>query len=322
MQDRKKYIDRKKLEYAAQRRLAEADEWASRSLYRLGESKAARSAAGNIAGGAGAVVGVGRGMYHDAQAIKDGAVFAYDLVNSQSRGHDAAVATGRRVLKDGADYITTRAADPTLALGDIKRAGAQMNRDVNPDATPTASTLKDEIARRYGIGKNQGELVYNVASLALPVAGELKGAAQLGRFAKAGPAKYIARGVDPKLAEYLAQPYEGMGSHFVPRRTRLPGDLPIPKKILDSRFNVLKPKGVERGAMYERHFGVDDRYWGGKVPGEFGGGGWSGRQLGWKKYNPVERVWYGVPGVTKVAVIGGPASLGAAGGATADKRRR
>jgi hypothetical protein len=322
MQDRKKYVDRKKLEYEAQRRIAEADELARRRLRQFSESKAARSVAGNVAGGAGAVVGVGRGIYHDAKAIKDGAVFAYDLADSGSRDHDAAVATGRRVIKDAADYVATRAADPSLAWGDFKRAGAQMNRDVNPDATPAASTLTEEIARRYGIGKNQGELAYNVASLALPIAGEVKGAAQLGRFAKAGPAKYIARGASPQLAEYLAQPYEGMGSHLVPRRTRLPGGAPIPEKIMDSRFNVLKPKAIERGAMYERHFGVDDRYWGGKVPAAFGGGGWSGRRLGWKKYNPVERIWYGTPGVTKAAVIGGPASLGALGGATADKRRR
>lgn len=318
MDDRRKYVRQRQLEYEAERRAREAEEWARAKLGRLGSDLA-----GNAAGAAGIVAGVGRGIYNDAKAVKDGAVYVYDLASFGSPRQAAAVAAGRQALADGAGYVATRSADPSLLKQDVQRLGIQMNQDLNPEATPVAPTLRAEMARRLNIGMNQGEAAYNVASLVLPLAGEVKGAVQLGRFAKPGPAKYIARGASPQLAEYFAQPYQGMGAHLAPRRTRLPGGAPVPKLLMDSPFNVLKPKGIERGAMFERHFKTDGKYYGGPVPAQFGGGGWSGRRLGWERYNPVERIWHGTPGATKAVVVGGPAALGAVGGsAAADKRRR
>src|SRR6202008_1302680 len=86
------------------------------------------------------------------------------------------------------------------------------------------------------------------------------------------------------------------------------GAIPISKSLLDSSLNVVMPN-VERGQMYRRHFGLDDYYYGGKVQADFGGGGWSGRRLGWTKYTPAERLWYGTPGATKGVLLGGPAIL-------------
>lgn len=326
MEDRRRYVRQKRLEHEANRGTAEADEWARRQLARLDDNKVAKFLIGNLAGNFGAAAGVGRGVYNDGKAIKDGAVYLYDLASFGSPRQEAAIAAGRQALAGAANYVSTRARDRSLLRRDVKSTAGRMNRDLNQYATPQAPTLAAEIARRYNIGVEQGEAAYNVASLALPVAGEVRGAMQLGRIgamSKRGPAKYIARGVSPQLAEYFAQPYQGMGAHAVPRRTRLPGGGRIPKVLMDGPFNVLKPKRVERGVMLERHFKTDGRYYGGPIPAEFGGGGWSGRRLGWERYNPLERVWHGTPGPTKAVVVGGPAALGAVGGsAAADKRRR
>jgi hypothetical protein len=66
---------------------------------------------------------------------------------------------------------------------------------------------------------------------------------------------------------------------------------------------------MERGQFYRQHFGLDDFYHGGRIGADFGGGGWSGQKLGWTKYNPAERIWYGMPDATKTVVVGGPTAL-------------
>ncbi len=161
---------------------------------------------------------------------------------------------------------------------------------------------------------NQGELIFDGASL---VAGgpALKAVTGLGKLGKATTAaEYMARGVPANLAEYFATPYKGMGSHYVPRRTKLPaalGGAPLPSWILDSPFFLLKPKGMTRGDFYELHFKVDPKYRGGRVPREFGGGGWSGAKLGWEKYGQAGRLWHGAPGLLKTTVGGGVVGAGA-----------
>lgn len=207
-----------------------------------------------------------------------------------------------------------------------------------------AGSFWDEMGRRFDVGMNQGEAGYHVATAVLPAVGELKGAVEFGRLAKAGPAKYVAMGAPPELADYLAQPYAGMGHHsMIPRRAQsvaqVPivnktakllkvegpvnkalGGVPIPKGALDNPFNVVSSQ-MERGQMYRKHFGLDDYYYGGKVPADFGGGGWSGRRLGWRKYNPAERLWYGTPDATKAVLLGGPAILEGLGGFTPEKEQ-
>jgi hypothetical protein len=303
-----------------------------RAMRRLDASPAAKSIAGTAPGSVGQILGAGRGVVHDAKAIRDGAALAVDLVNRRSPRHEAAVRAVKSGVKGAADYASSRAAKPALLLADARSYGEHLNKDLNPAATPMADSFWDEMGRRLDVGMNQGEAAYHVATAVLPVVGELKGAAELGRFAKAGPAKYIEMGASPELADYLATPYEGMGHHsIIPRRAKsvakIPavnkaaellkaegavdkvlGNIPIPKIVLDGPFNVVKPN-VERGQMYKRHFGLDDYYYGGKVPAEFGGGGWSGRRLGWAKSNPAERLWYGTPAATKGVLLGGPAVL-------------
>lgn len=312
-----------------------------RTLRGLEASPVAKTVAGTVPGSVGQIWGAGRGVVHDAQAIGDGAALAVDLANPWSPRHDAAFGAVESGVKGAADYVNSLKAKPELLLDDARSYREHLNKDLNPDATPMADSFGDEMRRRLNIGMNQGEAAYNVATAVLPVAGELKSAAELGRFAEAGPAKYIKKGASPELADYLAKPYQGMGHHsIIPRRAKsvaeIPvvnktakllnvedavdkvlGDIPIPKTVLDSRFNVVKPK-VERGQMYRRHFGLDDYYYGGKTPAEFGGGGWSGRGLGWTKYGPAERLWYGTPAATKGVLVGGPVVLEGLGQFTPD----
>lgn len=313
-------------------------------LRRLDNSPFAKTVGGNAAESAGQVLGAARGVVHDVEGLGDGVVLAANLANSGSSQHDAAVRAVTGAVKDAVDYARTRAEAPSRLFNDSRQLGGRLNRDLNPQAAPAAATFGDEMRRRLNIGMNQGEAAYNVATIALPVAGELKGAIELGRFAKPGPAKYIAMGASPKLAEYLATPYDGMGHHsIIPRRAksvaeipavkkaakalkaedvsqRVLGSIPIPKSVLDSPFNVVKPK-VERGQMYRRHVGLDKYYGGGNVKAEFGGGGWSGRRdLGWAKYNQVERLLYGTPGATKGVLIGMPAVLEGLGGFTPEEQ--
>jgi hypothetical protein len=111
---------------------------------------------------------------------------------------------------------------------------------------------------------------------------------------------YIAQGYSPELSEYFgsAFPARSMGHHFLLRKIveDTPALLrPIVRAMSDSRFSVLKPKGKSRGDFYERHYKVDPSYRGGKIAKEFGGGRWSGDDLGWQKYGLLGRVIHGSP---------------------------
>jgi hypothetical protein len=113
---------------------------------------------------------------------------------------------------------------------------------------------------------------------------------------------------------YMNPLYEGMGmgSHWpLPRATKLPGGKAIPKWLMDSPFNrIMPPAGATRGAFFRFHYAIDPDYWGGPVKRAFGGGGWSGKKLGWTKYGPLARAWYGTPAPTKAAIAGALAGLG------------
>ena len=151
--------------------------------------------------------------------------------------------------------------------------------------------------------------------------GETTEALEAARAAKV--AKYVNQGFSPAKAEYLAEPYEGMGHHFIPRRgidvprslsqlPFVPKTIKLPKVISDSRFNVLKPSGMSRGDFYELHYKVDPHYYGSGLPRGLGPGGWSGQRIGLEEYGPLGRLWYGSPTSLKLAV-GGTAADAARG---------
>jgi hypothetical protein len=313
----------------------EAAEWAKRTARQLNTNPGLRRAAGVVAQVAGAPAGVVRGAYHDGRAIRGGLDFVLDLTSPFALERQRALKTAAAISRGAVDYVSSRAAQPELAIRDVRRAGDALNRDLNPGATPESPTVLGEAARRLRIGMNEGEAAYTVGTILAPVVGELKIASKLGRFAPPGPAKYIAMGATPAQAAELAEPYvKGMGHHATqPRRVKKMRDLPVvktvaaavkqpdlpkamfgeanvPEGFLDSRFNVLKPENVEKGQFYRNHYGVDDRLYGGRLPN---GLGWSGRALGWQRYGPYERILYGTPGATRALIYAPTTAFGVLG---------
>lgn len=177
--------------------------------------------------------------------------------------------------------------------------------------------------RGYEIGKNQGELAFDVGSTLYggAVLKELAGVGYLSKEAQV--AKRLKQGFNPSQAAYLAEPYEGMGHHYVARSSKFPekvGPLPLPKAIvgqklpkwfIESPFNVLEPRNISRGDFYELHYEVDPQFHYANLRNYKRTGGWSGDDLGLEKYQGLDRVWYGAPAPLKTAVGGGAVGTGA-----------
>lgn len=306
---------------AAQQTRLRADE----AMRGARQNPAIRSAAVNAARRVGNVAGVVRGGVQAVEGLADGAVFAGRLLNPldrvmSPRGESAEEQLGRatkNAVRALGDYARMGVADPNSVLEDIKDMGQQWSRDLNPSATPVASTLAGEIRRNFDIGQNQGEVIFDVGSIVVggPAAKAAKG---LSRAANVGnDAKYLAQGFSPKVAAYLAEPYpaSGMASHYIPRRARFPegsGGGPLPKSYMDGPFNRLAPPGISRGDMYELHYKVDPRFSAARLPEDVGGGAWRGRQAGLERYSAPGRLWHGAPAPLKARVGGLGASAGAA----------
>ncbi|WP_162806729.1 hypothetical protein [Sphingosinicella terrae] len=116
--------------------------------------------------------------------------------------------------------------------------------------------------------------------------------------------RYMQQGYSHGAAKYLAEPYFGMGEHFIARKHNLP------KWFTDSRFNVLIPPNITRGQMYELHYRVDPRFHGANLPKRFGDRSWSGGRAGLQKYGPAGRLWFGSPRPLKIAVGGTGGAVG------------
>lgn len=276
--------------------------------------------AGLVAGGA---VGLKDGVVETAKGVRDAAGFAVRILNPldsyiHPRGEaawdqvfDAAGNLGGSLVELGARVVS----DPRGALADGASAVRDRNRELNPYATPAAPTLRGEFLRNKAVGRNDARLFVELAPYALG-AGEIKALVPLSSAARAAKVqKYIRQGFPTEKAEYLAQPYSGVGHHSgAAQRTRLPAFLgggPVPRAVLDSPFNVVKPPNITRGDFYELHYGVDPHFYGTRLNGPpRKGAGWSGRRVGAQRYGTVERLWYGTPNATKragaaVGVIGG-----------------
>lgn len=274
------------------------------------QSPAVRKVVSDVARSAGNVVGVGTGVAHMARDIKDGAVLTARLFNPLdpfvSPKGEAAWDHVADFVGDMIEVGKNALADPRAAAGQVVEKAREMQRELDPLATPEAQTLGGEARRNFDIGQHQGELLVDIVPYAIG-GGELKGAIELATRTKAGRiAKHVAEGFSPTDAAYLAEPYKGAGHHsLLPQRAALPqwaGGGPIPRAILDSPFNVLKPAGMSRGEFYELHSGVDPYFWGTGL--QRGGGSWSAKRLGISKYELPQRLWYGTPSATKRAIAG------------------
>jgi hypothetical protein len=256
-------------------------------------------------------IGAARGAIHSAEGLLGGAVFAGRLANPNL---DALLSppgmSARDNLNNAArgavDYLRT--ATPKKVVSDVGKQLGHFRASLDPTASPQEPTLLGEMARNVPIDMNQGELAFDVGSTLY--GGEaFEGLAALSGLSEAAtPAKYLARGYSPELSRYLASPLpeKSMGHHFWTRAAvkKTPAPIrPAARAVSESRFSVLKPKGMSRGDFYELHFRVDPRYWGGKAGKEFGGVKWSGKDLGWQKHGLLGRIIDGSPAPLKAAVI-------------------
>ncbi|CAN5888737.1 hypothetical protein BH11PSE1_BH11PSE1_18690 [soil metagenome] len=276
---------------------AKGSDWLDRS---------ARAVGGDWARKAGNAVGVVRGGVHAVEGIADSSAFLYHLATDGfmkppgQRASDQLMKGGKAL----GDYAKAAIADPQVVVRDLHRAGERMQAELDPSATPPASTLPAELRRNFEIGKNQGELTFDVGSAAIggPLA---KAAGKLGSISKTSSVeKYLAQGFSPEVAAHLAKPYKGKGHHFVPRRRGLP------EAYSESEFNVLKPEGMTQGDFYELHYKVDPRFNHARLPRGLDMKSWQGKALGLKKYGLPERIWHGSPAPLKARVGGVGGSTG------------
>lgn len=271
----------------------------------LDDSKTAKAVAGTLAQAAGVIPGVARGGVHTLEGAVDGGMFMGRLaLGSDTAWRDLGRAGGAAV-----DYTRRAISDPALVGQDLRSAARRTWAGQVPTATPVADTLGDEMKRRFNLGLNNGELLFDGASLV--VGGEaLRGAAELGKAAKAADAvetAYLA--TRPALKAYMDQPYNGpMGHHIYARSKEMPpsmGGGPYPKAIMESPFNKIRETNMTNRDFYRNHVGVDKPYWGGSARREFGVDRWSGKALGWTDYGPIDRLRYGTAPPTKVIVGSG-----------------
>jgi len=285
----------------------------------LDRNPGARAAVGDAARMAGLVPGAMRGAWHTTKDVVHGLDFASRLFDpydaeSSPRGDaawDKVFSTGKGIV----DYAANAISNPSVVADDVGAGLHRFQVRTDPAASPPADTFGSEAARNFNIGLGRGEALFDAGSL-LYGGAEAKGLIELGRASVgAGAAKYLARGYPTGLSDYFATPYNGMGHHVLARRTELPawlGGGPVPPVVSESPFFLLKPPSISTGDFFETHVRVDPYYHGGKVPAEFGGGSWSGKGLGWKKYDPLARAWYGSPAPLKAAAGAGLAGAGAA----------
>lgn len=284
----------------------------------LDRSSAAKAAAGEAARVAGFVPGAARGVWHTAEGAVDGVNFVSRLLDPFDAEHsprgeaawDQVFSAGKGV----ADYASKAFSEPKTVADDLGEGLGRLSARTDPRATPVAKTFGGEVRRNFDIGLNQGELAADVG-LSLYGGGAAKNLLISRRLSEAEKAaEYVARGYPPGTAAYFATSYTGRGHHTVGRRSRFPAILgggPVPPVIVESAILRLKPRDTTFGDFYELHYGVDGFYSGGKVPRRFGGGGWSGEKLGWRKFDPLERIWYGTTPTMEAAAGAGVAGAGA-----------
>ena len=290
----------------------------------LDNSPTAKAVVGTLAHGAGLLPGAVRGAAHTVADAAEGAKFVARLTNpvldlaTSAPGEYAPV----QVFNAGAavaDYVRRGVENPAMVRRDIASAAHDFRVKQDPTATPVADTLGGEARRKFNIGMNNGELVFDVGSLF--IGGEaIKGAAGLGRMAKPADAAeraYLA--ANPGTAASFARPYPktGMSHHIVNRAAKLPSFLGggrYPEWFIESEFNKIRHDGLSYRDLYRNHRGVggDKHFSGGAIGREFGGGRWRAEDLGWDTYGPLDRLNYGTSPATKAVVS--PILLGGGAG--------
>ncbi len=286
-----------------------------------------RLSAGELANAAGLAAGAVRGAAHLVQGIAEGVQVTEHMLDPLYGPLHPGSPAFLPLYQAAAGALH---AGKEIALHPAETFH-RANLALNPGASPAASTVAGEARRRFGIGKNQGELGFDiVAGMAAP-----ESLAARALPAEQQVARWVAKGLTEPQARYMAEPYVGMGHHYYARGAKLPKairDIPLPKSLAgrpmplprvlsDSPFNVLKPKGISRGDMYEKHVSVDRHYKGGRFPAHVGGT-WSRTKLGLKTHGALGRVVYGAPPALKRTVSGAAGGIGGAVAAAHGEKRR
>jgi hypothetical protein len=278
---------------------------------RLDRSPLAKHIVGAIADQQAQYAGFARG---GLQTIRDTAKAAYFLSRLNNPFDDFMSPPGqsahdqvRGAGKVSINYGKRVAADPNVALNDVKAAARKFRQNTDPTASPMADTLSEEIQRRLQIGMNKGEAGFDVISLfaggpavkglgKFPVAVEALAAAQAARASRT-----------PRQIARLDELYDGEGSHWAAKRFTKG----LPEFVRSNPFTVYRPP-ISREDFYVRHAQLDSNYFGGPLPD---GGGWSSKDLGVGKLGLFDSLSYGMPAPTRAVLL---ANTGSAGGSLFD----
>jgi hypothetical protein len=300
---------------------------ASGSMSSAGGGNDPRLAAGDLANVEGVVAGLGRGALHFAQGVAEGEQIVQHVLDpfyAPLHPKSPAVLPLYQAAVGALHAGREAALHPAQALH-------RANVALNPGASAVAPTVATEAQRRFGIGQNQGEVAFDV--LAGMVAPEAMAARALP--VEEQVARWMAKGLTEPQARYMAEPYAGMGHHYYRRGAKLPpkiGPVPLPKSlagrpmplprvISDSPFNVLKPPGISRGDMYEKHYQVDLDFNSARLPRHLGKS-WKGKALGIQKHGLAGRVVHGAPPALKRTVGGAAGGVGGAVSAAHREKRQ
>ena len=116
----------------------------------------------------GNVAGVARGAVHSAEGVGSTVGFAARMANPYDRilsGPDAsAPAHLARAANGVVGYAVNGLQHPQAVVQDVRDALHGLHVAIDPNASPAADTASGEWDRNIAIGKNQGELGYNVGS--------------------------------------------------------------------------------------------------------------------------------------------------------------
>ena len=274
-----------------------------------------RGVGGGIGYVGGLFMGIPRAGWHAIKGVGDALNFADSLLSPQ--GRDEALSEAKAATHNTLQYGRSVLANPSRLANDVAAQGTAAMHSLIPFTTPMADTVLGEMNHEFGIGKNAGEALTNVAGLAggLELAEGLNAIRGFEAAQPARIAKGMAQGLDESTATYLSKPYRGQGDHvLIPRAQdhilgfKAPSwfkNVPIPDWIMDSPLNVSQPRGMSQGDFYEYHYGVDPRYFGGKLPRDLNSGkGWSGKRLGLERYRGPGRIWARTPSFWKDTAAG------------------
>jgi hypothetical protein len=271
----------------------------------------------------GNVAGIGRGALHTAEAAGSAVGLANELLHPYDPANwpgllDAASGVAHAAA-GSASYAKRAVKTPKIVGDDITHQMHLAHVALDPNASPKALTPGEEFKRNFNIGQNQGEVGFNFVTAVAggPIAEELVGfnAARTATSA----AQFEAMGFTTKEAARLAETYKGMGSHWIARRWL---KHPLLAWFKDSPYNVLEPKGINKGDFYALHYAVDSKMHGARM--FKGQRGWSGARLGLEKHGVVGRAIRGAPTRVKGTVAGAvlPSAVATAGNAANRKNTR